>query len=114
MLVKGGFSVAANKACAIEKPRQSSGCRMWVNQRLYPNFHSWHGELDKHIPVARGRAVADGLSGCKTSYYPDEGHISLIVNHGEEIVKTLVERACTSVRLHERNQSSLRIRDLVT
>jgi hypothetical protein len=36
--------------------------------------------------------LGDGLSGCKANYYPEEGHISLIVDHGEEIVKTLVER----------------------
>lgn len=26
---------------------------------------------------------------CKATYYPDEGHISIIVNYAEEIVKAL-------------------------
>jgi pimeloyl-ACP methyl ester carboxylesterase len=59
----------------------------------YPNLWWWHGDLDKHVPVALGRAVADRLSGCKATYYPEEGHISLIVNRGEDIVRTLTERS---------------------
>lgn len=55
----------------------------------FPNLYWWHGERDRHVPVAMGRAVADRLSGCKATYYREEGHISLIVNHGEEIVRTL-------------------------
>jgi hypothetical protein len=37
-----------------------------------------------------GRAIAERLAQCKTTYYPGEGHISLIVNHREEIVTTLM------------------------
>jgi hypothetical protein len=40
--------------------------------------------------VAMGRAVAEKLAQCKATYYPNDGHISLIVNHREEIVKTLM------------------------
>ncbi len=58
----------------------------------HPNLHWWHGQRDRHVPIARGRAVADRLSGCKAIYYPDEGHISLIVNRGEEIVRTLARQ----------------------
>ncbi|HLH11583.1 MAG TPA: alpha/beta hydrolase [Methylovirgula sp.] len=58
----------------------------------YANAHWWHGELDRHIPVTMGRALAKELCGCQAIYYPDEGHISLIVNHGDEIVETLVRR----------------------
>jgi hypothetical protein len=55
-------------------------------QRIY----LWHGELDKDIPIAQGRKVAERLVRCKAKYYPDEGHISVIVNHQEEIVKGLM------------------------
>ncbi|HKH81059.1 MAG TPA: alpha/beta hydrolase [Methylovirgula sp.] len=58
-----------------------------------PNLYWWHGERDRHVPIAMGRAVADRLSGCKAIYYPDEGHISLIVNRGEDIVRTLTKRS---------------------
>lgn len=46
--------------------------------------------LDKDVPVAMGRAVAQRLAQCKATYYPGEGHISLIVNHREEMVTTLM------------------------
>jgi len=59
----------------------------------YPNLYWWHGERDRHVPIAMGRAVAARLSGCKAIYYPDEGHISLIVNRGEDIVRTLAKRS---------------------
>lgn len=49
----------------------------------------WHGELDKEVPVAMGRAVAERLAHCKATYYPGEGHLSLIVNHRDEIVQAL-------------------------
>jgi pimeloyl-ACP methyl ester carboxylesterase len=58
----------------------------------YSNLHLWHGELDKQVPIAMGRAVAAGIRGCKANYYPDEGHISLIVNRGKEIVQALLDR----------------------
>jgi len=55
----------------------------------FPSTVLWHGELDTQIPIAIGKAMANSIPQCKASYYPDEGHISLIVNHAEEIVRTL-------------------------
>jgi hypothetical protein len=37
-----------------------------------------------------GRAVADKLTYCQATYYSDEGHLSLVVNHAAEIVTTLI------------------------
>jgi hypothetical protein len=48
----------------------------------------------KDVPVTMGRAIAERLAQCKTTYYPGEGHISLIVNHREEIVTTLLKSSC--------------------
>lgn len=56
----------------------------------FPALYLWHGELDTDVPVAMGRAVAERLAQCKATYYPNDGHISLIVNHREEIVTTLM------------------------
>ena len=55
----------------------------------FPQMYVWHGELDKEIPIRVGQAVADRLVHCKATYYSNEGHVSLIVNHREEIVSTL-------------------------
>jgi pimeloyl-ACP methyl ester carboxylesterase len=56
----------------------------------FPALYLWHGELDRDVPVAMGRAVAQRLARCKATYYPGEGHISLIVNHRDEIMTTLM------------------------
>ncbi len=69
-------------SCSMSSARRSGSAAAWS---------PWPG--CRQAPHRdRGQPVADRLSGCKANYYPDEGHISLIVNHGEEIVKTLVER----------------------
>ena len=49
----------------------------------------WHGELDKEVPVASAREIARQLPHRKTTYYSQHGHISLIVNHAEDILKAL-------------------------
>ena len=56
----------------------------------FPRLYLWHGARDRDVPVARGRALAERLAHCKATFYPNEGHISLIVNHCEEIVTTLM------------------------
>lgn len=56
----------------------------------FPSIYLWHGELDQDVPVVMGQAVAERLPYCKATYYPEEGHVSLIVNHREEIVTTLM------------------------
>lgn len=53
-----------------------------------PRLFLWHGEFDEDVPVAMGRTVAENLRGCTASFYP-EGHLSVIVNHREEIVTAL-------------------------
>jgi pimeloyl-ACP methyl ester carboxylesterase len=55
-----------------------------------PTLYLWHGEQDKDVPVAAGRAIADQLPQCKATYYPHDGHFSLLVDHGEEMVTTLL------------------------
>jgi len=56
----------------------------------FPRMYLWHGELDRDVPAAMGRALAERLAQCRVTFYPDEGHISLIVNHHDEIVATLM------------------------
>ncbi len=54
-----------------------------------PALYLWHGERDNQAPITEARALAAQLAKCQATYYPNEGHISLIVNHAEEIVKAL-------------------------
>lgn len=77
----------------------------WVNEELLmaspwgfdlqeiscPDIYLWHGEMDKNVPVAMGKAVAERLSGCHSFFLEGEGHLSLLYNHGSEIIDTLVQ-----------------------
>lgn len=40
-------------------------------------------------PIATTRALIETLPRCDPTYYPDDGHLSVIVNHGHEIIATL-------------------------
>jgi pimeloyl-ACP methyl ester carboxylesterase len=51
----------------------------------------WHGELDKEVSVESARAVAAKIPHCRVVYYSNEGHISPIVNHQDEIMKALID-----------------------
>jgi len=56
----------------------------------FPRLYLWHGERDQQVSVAMARALAERLGQCQAAYYPGEGHISMIVNHQEEIVVSLI------------------------
>jgi pimeloyl-ACP methyl ester carboxylesterase len=49
----------------------------------------WHGEDDWICPVEMGRYMAQGIPGCQATFYPGEGHISLVVNHFAEILEVV-------------------------
>jgi pimeloyl-ACP methyl ester carboxylesterase len=66
------------------------GCKL--EDISFQKLYLWHGELDKDIPLAPARQIAERLAQCRAAYYPDEGHISVIVNHQEDIVKALLSR----------------------
>jgi pimeloyl-ACP methyl ester carboxylesterase len=51
----------------------------------------WHGELDKNVPVKIGKFVASQIPNSEIILYPDEAHISLVVNKINEILNKLVE-----------------------
>jgi pimeloyl-ACP methyl ester carboxylesterase len=58
----------------------------------HPAMHLWHGESDREVPIKVARAVAAELPACSATYHSSEGHISLIVNHADEIVGRLTVR----------------------
>jgi pimeloyl-ACP methyl ester carboxylesterase len=55
----------------------------------FPKIFLWHGEADQQIPVTIARALAEKIPNCKATYYPNEGHISLIVKHAQDILTAL-------------------------
>lgn len=58
-----------------------------------PNIMLWHGELDRNVPLAMGKAVAERLPVCRARFVAQEGHISLLYHHGREIIEELTQFA---------------------
>lgn len=54
------------------------------------NIFLWHGEKDMNIPVSIGKAIADQIPGIKATFFPDEGHLSVITNRGRSILESLL------------------------
>jgi len=52
--------------------------------------HLWHGGQDTVSPIAVGRLIAGEIPNCVSKFYPNEGHISVLFNHMEEILSVLV------------------------
>jgi pimeloyl-ACP methyl ester carboxylesterase len=53
----------------------------------------WHGELDRNVPVACGRYLAQALPNCQEKFYENEAHLSLPLNHQEELLGALAKTA---------------------
>lgn len=51
----------------------------------------FHGEQDKTVSIALAKRYIDRLPTAKLVTYPDEGHISIVVNQFEAIVRALKE-----------------------
>jgi pimeloyl-ACP methyl ester carboxylesterase len=50
----------------------------------------WQGEMDKNVPPAMGHYQARTLPNCEAKFFAEEGHISLIFNHMDEILSRMV------------------------
>jgi hypothetical protein len=53
-------------------------------------FRLWHDEADRNASPAMGRYLAGIIPNCKASFYPGEGHFSLLANQADEILEELV------------------------
>lgn len=51
----------------------------------------WHGGADVNAPVGMANKAADLLKGCDFRLFEEETHMSLPFNHGEEILKKLLD-----------------------
>lgn len=58
---------------------------------ISPNLkvYLFHGELDSIIPVSVGRVVSKMIPNCKSTFYPNDGHYSIVFNHLDDILKSL-------------------------
>ncbi len=51
----------------------------------------WHGGRDLDAPPAMGRWIAGAVPKCHAQFYSEEGHISLLVNRAESVLRCLVK-----------------------
>jgi pimeloyl-ACP methyl ester carboxylesterase len=56
-------------------------------------LYLWHGASDTFAPIERARAVAGKLARCHATYYPDDGHLSTLLNHQPEFFSALCPSA---------------------
>jgi pimeloyl-ACP methyl ester carboxylesterase len=52
--------------------------------------HIWHGEQDELLPIGQGQIMSNALPDARAKFYPNEGQISLFVNHYDELLSTIV------------------------
>jgi pimeloyl-ACP methyl ester carboxylesterase len=49
-------------------------------------IHFWHGGADKGVPFSMTKQMIDKIPNATLTFYPDEGHLSIIFNHIDEIL----------------------------
>lgn len=49
----------------------------------------WHGEKDVSVPPRMGRAYAERIPGAEARFDPEQGHISMVEAHIDEVLRTL-------------------------
>jgi pimeloyl-ACP methyl ester carboxylesterase len=64
----------------------------------------WHGSADRQVPAAV-RSLAARLPHCQATWSPDDGHLSVIVNHADEILAALRNRPPSAGRRRPTNLS---------
>jgi hypothetical protein len=61
-----------------------------ANQVGFENVFMWQGELDRVMPAAAARLLSEALPHCNSTFYPDEGHLSTLVNRAADIWQALI------------------------
>ena len=59
-------------------------------QEVRMPVHIWHGEQDELLSIGQGQIMANALPNARAKFYPDEGHVSLTMNHYDELLSTIV------------------------
>ena len=62
-------------------------------QEITMPVHLWHGEADRDAPIAMGRSLAAAIPKSQTHFYPEEGHLSVFVNHVQDILEVFAINA---------------------
>jgi pimeloyl-ACP methyl ester carboxylesterase len=52
----------------------------------FDNISLWHGDLDRSVPVSMGRTMAKRIPNAQATFYPNDAHLSIGLNHMDEIL----------------------------
>jgi len=88
-MIMGGNEPWSAEAIGLES---SLFARPWGFELsdIRSEVHLFQGDLDKNVPPTMGRYQVAQIPDCVAHFYPDEGHLSLVVNRGEEILSLFV------------------------
>lgn len=53
---------------------------------IRPEVHLFQGEQDRNVSPNMGRFQAEQIPSCQAHFYPNEGHVSVFANRGEDIL----------------------------
>ena len=75
------------------KPREAlADFQPWgfeIEKIAFKKIFLWHGDQDRIISPALAHLLAQCLPHCTATFYPDDGHISLIATHAQEILEAM-------------------------
>jgi len=71
---------------------QRSSWGFSLEEIAFKPIHFWHGGLDKGVPFSMTKQMIDKVQNATLTFYPDEGHLSLIFNKVDEIMDLLADR----------------------
>lgn len=49
----------------------------------------WQGGQDKQAPEMHGKIFSDRIPNARLMFFKEEGHLSILTNHGEEILRSI-------------------------
>ena len=82
----------ARQGAAANRDEIERLVRPWgfdVRQIKASRVFIWHGEKDRIMPPGPVRVLAQRLGDCRASFYPEEGHFSVLVNRASEVLAPL-------------------------
>ncbi|MBV9230466.1 MAG: alpha/beta hydrolase [Chloroflexi bacterium] len=85
---KAGFS-QGSKAAALEGKLYANAWDFHLEEIAFNTISLWHGEKDVNVPIGMARKAASRLPHCQATFYPDDAHLSLPVNHAAEILQVI-------------------------
>lgn len=62
-------------------------------QEITVAVHLWHGVADRDTPIAMGRYLAAAIPGSQAHFYSEEGHLSVLANHAQDILAVFAAEA---------------------